>query len=315
MPDGMRDRSVEMFGPRLHPRRRRRHEGRRSPRSPAAERRGHRARRRRCTSATTAAASRRSRSRGLLVPGAVRPGHATTAGRIQRVDLADAARSPTSTPSATADPLRAPNDLVLRRPRRLLVHRPRHPRRRTQDQRPHRHLLRPARRLGHQREVVFPVDAPERHRPVARRRHALLGRDPHRPGAASGRSPRPASSPRQSVRPSVVPGRPARACSCSTRWPSTARATCASATLVNGGHHGDLARRRDRSSHVADRRPAHHQHLLRRRDGTCSTGRLHHRSRAPAGWCTTRWHRRPALRSQPHRLSDPTASGSQGAPR
>ena len=71
------------------------------------------------------------------------------------------------------------------RPRWFLVHGPRDPRHaRGEDERPHRHLLRPVRRLGDQRGRL-PGRSAERHRPVARRDHALLGRDPLGQGVPS----------------------------------------------------------------------------------------------------------------------------------
>ena len=64
----------------------------------------------------------------------------------------------------------------LRCPRRLLLHRPRPRRRRGACPPPVRHLLRQGRWLGDPRGRV-PGPRSERHRPVARRHEAVLGRD------------------------------------------------------------------------------------------------------------------------------------------
>ena len=74
----------------------------------------------------------------------------------------------------------------------------------------------------------LPGRRPERHRPVARREGALRRPRPT-PGACSrGTSPSPARCRRRPVRQRRhAARRPARACSCSTRWPSTATAGCA----------------------------------------------------------------------------------------
>ena len=158
---------VEMLGPRLSrgPARRHDDDGGRDPAAARTARpSGPTAP---STCATTAAASA-GRGRRAAVPRPVRPrplhrrAHPAGRPRTRR-------GRPTSTPSATASAA-GPERPRLRRRRRLLVHRPRHPPRR--DQRPHRHLLRPARRLvDHARSCSRSTR--QRHRPVARRRHAL----------------------------------------------------------------------------------------------------------------------------------------------
>ena len=149
-------------------------------------------------------------------------------GRIQRVDLAtgDGHRPVHRVRRAPAAGAERPR---LRRARRLLVHRPRHPRTTATSDRD-RHLLRARRRLvDHARSCSRST------RPTA---------SACRPTATPSTGPRPTpaacsrrridragrGSRRRRVRPDGrACCRPARATSCSTRWPSTATATSASA--------------------------------------------------------------------------------------
>ena len=244
MPDGSVV-LVEMSGERLTRVLARRHEG-----DDRRDRRRTQRRRRsvptaRSTSATTAAASRPSTSRRCCLPGPFDPSD-YIGGRIQRVDLSTGAVTDLYT-ECDGRPLRAPNDLVFDTARRLLVHRPRHPRRRGTDERPHQHLLRQGRRQPHQRAGASRSKRPTASacRPTA---HAVLGRDVHRScvpahdrrarRAGAGASARPVG-----VCLAGLPGLPAARLA----RPSTAMATCASHTGQRRRHR-DLARRRDRSS-------------------------------------------------------------------
>ena len=112
------------------------------------------------------------------------------------------------------------------RPRRLVVHRPRHPRPCRPHERPHRHLLRQGRRVGDPRGRV-PGRVSERHRPVARRCHALLRRDAHRSRVPPQSSSMPGVLARtRAARSEPCAVRAARHAAASTRWRSTATATC-----------------------------------------------------------------------------------------
>ena len=132
---------------------------------------------------------------GMMFPGAVRPGAlhrwpdpACRPARRHRHRSVHRVRRP---PTAGAE---RPRD---GRPRRLLVHRPRHPRPCDAHERPDRHLLRQGRRLRDPRGRV-PGRGPERHRPVARPRHPVLGRDAERTRVCGDRSSARANSHRRS---------------------------------------------------------------------------------------------------------------------
>ena len=262
MPDG-RSILVEMFGPRLTRVPAGRHEGddRRDPRRP--QRRRDRARTARCTCATTVLASPRRHWSGLTFPGAVHAGATTSAGGSRRS---------TSTPARWTDlytecdgrPLWAPNDLVFDAHGGFYFtdHGLPTTSERIAHAQPASTTRRPTVRASS--EVVFPVARAERHRPVARRHQAVLGRDVDGPGHAA-RHPRAGRGGR---------GRPrrhlgcactgSRASSCSTRSPSTVTATCAwrrssTAASRSSRRPGELV------EFVADRRHPDDQHLLRRR--------------------------------------------------
>ena len=135
---------------------------------------------------------------GMLVPGPVRSATATSAAGSSASILStgDGHRPLHRVRRPAAAGAERPR---VRRRRRLLVHRPRHPRPRPQ-QRPDEHLLRQGRRLVRSREVVYPGRSAERHRPVARRSARCTGPRPtpagvpthrRRPGrAGAGRAAR-----------------------------------------------------------------------------------------------------------------------------
>ena len=251
---------VEIFGPRITrvaPDGTKTTRGR-DPRRP--ERPGRRARTARCTSATTAAASRRSRSAGMLFPARSTPTATSAAG-----SSASTSRRGEVTDLYTecdGRPLRAPNDLVFDAPRRLLVHRPRHP----------------------PRAAPATGPASTTPAPTARRSRRSCSRSTRPTASASRPTAAPCTGPRPTpagcssglivgagragagrpVRPDRLPRPACPASSCSTRWPSTAPATSASATLGQRRDHGHLADGRGHRAR-ADGRPTHHQHLLRRR--------------------------------------------------
>ena len=192
---------------------------------------GHRARTARCTCATTAAASRPVELGGLLLPGPFDPDR-YVGGRIQRVDL------------ATGDGDRPLHR--VRRPPAAGAERPR---------------VRRATAASGSPTTASATSAPATGRasttpsPTARRSARSCSRSTRptasacRPTGAPSTGPRPTPAgssggpstapgelaPVRPVRPDRLPGRPARHASSSTRWPSTAPATSASATLVNGG--------------------------------------------------------------------------------
>ena len=116
---------------------------------------------------------------GLLLPGPHDPTR-YIGGRIQRVDLASGEVTDLYT-ECDGRPLRAPNDLVFDAARRLLVHRPRHPRRqaRTSDLTSIYYAKADGCQIS---ESGASRRGAERHRPVAGRRHLVLGRDVHRSG-------------------------------------------------------------------------------------------------------------------------------------
>ena len=110
-----------------------------------------------------------------------------TQGSIQRVDL-DTGAVETLYTESSSGPLIAPNDLVFDAHGGFWF--TDHGIRRERTRRPHGHPLREGRRLV-VRGGDLPARLAQRHRPVARRHHALRGRDPHRPGLGSGTSPGP----------------------------------------------------------------------------------------------------------------------------
>ena len=276
MPDGTVV-LVEMFGRAAHPRAPRRAPSTSSPRCRAARTVPRSVPTARSTSATTAAASRPSSSAGCCCPGPFDPSR-YIGGRIQRVDPDTGAVTDLYT-ECDGRPLRAPNDLVfdghggfwftdhgIRDSRRA-------------DQRPRRRSTTPMRRLGDQRGRL-PGRGTERHRPVARR-HALYWAETHTGRVFRRRSPRRASWHRRcrSTRAALLCGLPGFQLLDSLAVDGEGNVCVADA--VNGGITVDLARRGDGRARP-DRRPADHQHLLRRRR-TCDTA-LHHPVRhRPAG--------------------------------
>ncbi len=104
---------------------------------------------------------------GKVLPGRFDPAR-YIGGRIQRVDPRSGSVTDLYT-ECDGRPLRCTERPGDGWPRRLLVHRPRHSRPRRAPRRPHRRSTTPRSTGRPSDEVVFPVEAPERHRPVARR--------------------------------------------------------------------------------------------------------------------------------------------------
>ena len=187
----------------------------------------------------------------------------------------------------------------LRRLRRVLVHRPRHPRR--SHERPHGHLLRPRRtdrRSGRSSFRSTRRTASGCHRTGP----CCTGPRPTRAGSSPGRSPVRASW----LRPCPATSACLAGLSGMQRLDSLAvdgAGNVCVATLLNGGI-TVISPAGEVLEHVADRGPAHHQHLLRR---ARPRGPPSSPPPAPGGCCRCRG-RGPAWPS-------PTRSDAGRAPR
>ena len=209
----------------------------------------------------------------LMLPGPFDP-ERYIGGRIQRVDLATGEVTDLYT-ECDGRPLRAPNDLVFDAHGGFWFtdHGIRDHHARTSDLTGIYYAKADGSRIS---EQVFPVEAPNGiglspDGTTVYWAETTTGRVLRRTISEPGVAMRPGAA-RHDVRSSPA----SRVTSCSTRWPSTATATCASRTLINGGITDHLAGRRQRRPR-AHRRPADHQHLLRRqRRQRRVPRRLHH---------------------------------------